>query len=130
MNTSKDQSDNTMNAQEGTALPIRRSKAGTAARIITGLFVSFLATGIYLPPHVHLPVPKLLIIWLGGAFLGYIGVRLGDAVRRVARPDVIVTPGRVSDALWARICWGIGPQIVGLYLGAVTGTSILVDWLA
>ncbi|WP_201446483.1 hypothetical protein [Burkholderia gladioli] len=130
MNTSKDQSDNTMNTRERTALPIRRNKAGTAAWIIIGLFVAFLATGIYLPPQVHLTVPKLLIIWLGGAFLGYIGVRLGDAVRRVARPDVIVTPGRVSDALWARICWGIGPQIVGLYLGAVTGTSILVDWLA
>ncbi|MGS1019424.1 hypothetical protein [Burkholderia glumae] len=129
MNTSKDQSDDAMNTQERIALPIRRHKAGTAAWIIIGLFVAFLATGIYLPPQVHLSVLKLLVIWLGGAFLGYIGVRLGDAVRRVARPDVIVTPGRVSDALWARICWGIGPQIVGLYLGAVTGTSILVGWL-
>ncbi|TGP44890.1 hypothetical protein EN871_09930 [bacterium M00.F.Ca.ET.228.01.1.1] len=113
-----------------TAGPRQRSRLATALWIVLALVIALVATGIYLPPHVHLSVPKLLAIWLGGAFLGYIGVRIGDGVRRIARPDVIVTTGGVSDALWARICWGIGPQIAGLYLGAVTGTSILVGWLA
>ncbi|MGP3659705.1 hypothetical protein ACTU9R_22285 [Burkholderia gladioli] len=128
MNTSADQT--SVQAAEATPGRPRKSRVAKVIWLVLALLIAFLATGIYLPPHIHLSVPKFFAIWLGGTLLGYVGVRLGDAVRRVARPDVIVTPGRVSDALWARICWGIGPQIVGLYLGAVTGTSILVGWLA
>ncbi|MCI3206415.1 hypothetical protein DBA20_15755 [Pandoraea capi] len=67
---------------------------------------------------------------MAGSVLGYIGVRLGDGVRRVMQPDVLVTSARISEAMWTRICWAIGPQTVGLYLGAVTGTSILADWIS
>jgi len=107
-------------------------KGSGVARVvwaILSLFVALLATGVYLPPHTHLAVFALLLIWWGGALLGYLGARLGDAVRRIARPNVIMTTDGVSDALWARICWGIGPQTVGLFLGSVTGTSILVGWV-
>lgn len=110
--------------------PRKGSRVGKIVWVILALFVAFLATGVYLPPHVHLSVPKLLAIWLGGTVLGYVGVRLGDAVRRIAKPDVIVTAGGISDALWARICWSIGPQSIGLFLGSVAGTSILAGWIA
>ncbi|TGT16751.1 hypothetical protein EN817_32220, partial [Mesorhizobium sp. M3A.F.Ca.ET.174.01.1.1] len=67
-----------------TAGPRQRSRLATALWIVLALVIALVATGIYLPPHVHLSVPKLLAIWLGGAFLGYIGVRIGDGVRRIA----------------------------------------------
>ncbi|WP_124597037.1 hypothetical protein [Burkholderia stagnalis] len=108
---------------------VRRSRLGTAIWIVVALVVAFFAVTVYLPPHAHLMPIKLFFLWFAGTLLGYIGVRLGDAVRRIAKPDVLVVSGGVSDALWARICWAIGPQIVGLYLGAVTGTSILVGWI-
>lgn len=108
----------------------KRSRLGTATWIITALFVAFLAVAVYMPLHAHHAIAKFLFLWLGGAWLGYIGVRLGDGVRRIFRPDIIVTSGGISDAIWARMCWAVGPQCVGLFLGAVTGTSILVGWIS
>jgi hypothetical protein len=108
----------------------RRSRIAKTVWFMLALLVAFIATGIYIPPHVHLSVARLLAIWLGDALLGYVGVQLGDAVRRIARPDIIVATGGVSNALWARICQCIGPRIVSLYLGAVAGTSILAGGIA
>lgn len=107
-----------------------RSRLGTVIWIVVALVVAFFAVAVYVPPHSHLMPLKFLCLWFTGTLLGYIGVRLGDAVRRIAKPDVLIVSGGVADALWARLCWGVGPQIVGLYVGAVTGTSILVGWFA
>lgn len=130
MNTSGDQTGSATTTQAQTATPTRRSKLGTAAWIIVALFVALLATGVYMPQHPSHPALKFLFLWFGGAWLGYIGVRLGDGVRKIFRPDIIVTTGGISDAIWARMCWAIGPQCVGLFLGAVTGTSILAGWIS
>ncbi|NTZ07000.1 hypothetical protein [Burkholderia metallica] len=129
MNTSGDQTGSATTTQAQIASPIRRSKLGTAAWIIVALFVALLATGVYIPQHPSHPALKFLFLWFGGAWLGYIGVRLGDGVRKIFRPDIIVTSGGVSDAIWARMCWAVGPQCVGLFLGAVTGISILAGWI-
>ncbi|WP_143028339.1 hypothetical protein [Burkholderia orbicola] len=124
-------SDTNVSATTPAAIPvIRRSKLGTAAWIIVALFIALLATGVYMPQHPSHPALKFLFLWFGGAWLGYIGVRLGDGVRKIFRPDIIVTSGGISDAIWARMCWAIGPQCVGLFLGAVTGTSILAGWIS
>ena len=109
---------------------VRRSRLATAIWIVVALVVAFFAVAVYLPPHAHLMPLKFFFLWFSGTFLGYIGVRLGDAVRRIVKPDVLIVSRGVSNAIWARICWGIGPQIVGMYLGAVTGTSILAGWIA
>lgn len=108
----------------------RRSRLGTAIWIVVALVVAFFAVAVYLPPHAYLMPLKFFFLWFAGTSLGYIGVRLGDAVRRIVKPDVLIVSGGVSDAIWARICWGIGPQIVGMYLGAVTGASILAGWIS
>jgi hypothetical protein len=112
-----------------TRTPRKKNRIGTMLWTIVALFVAFLAAGVYTPQHSHLAISTFLTVWLGGAFLGLLGARIGNAILRIARPDVIVTSGGISDVLWVRICWSIGPQLVGLYLGAVSGTSILVGWV-
>lgn len=119
-------------APEAEARPspaIRRSRLGTVVWVVLAFAAAFIATGVYLPQHSHLLAVKFFFLWFGGTLLGYIGVRVGDAVRRIARPDVIVVAGGVSDALWARMWWAVGPQIAGLYFGSVVATSLLADWL-
>ncbi|WP_144030079.1 hypothetical protein [Burkholderia sp. AU16741] len=124
-------SDTNASAATPAANPIaKRSRLGTATWIIGALFIALLATGVYMPQHPSHPALKFLFLWFGGAWLGYIGVRLGDGVRKIFRPDILVTSGGISDAIWTRMCWAIGPQCVGLFLGAVTGTSILAGWIS
>ncbi|WP_186190527.1 hypothetical protein [Burkholderia gladioli] len=119
---------NALAATPETTPAVRRSRLGTAIWIVVALIVEFFAVVVYMSPHAHLMPLKFFLLWFSGTFLGYVGVRLGDAVRRIAKPDILVVSGGISDALWVRICWSIGPQIVGLYVGAVGGTSILVGW--
>ncbi|MDN4574795.1 hypothetical protein DBB29_19520 [Pandoraea cepalis] len=117
-------------APSSTPTEAKRSRLGTVIWVALAIIVAFFAVGVYLPPHAHRMAVKFLFLWPVGACLGYLGVRVGDAVRRIFKPDVIIVRGGISDAIWARICWAIGPQIVGLYLGAVTGTSIVAGWTA
>ncbi|WP_186142100.1 hypothetical protein [Burkholderia gladioli] len=130
MSSPGEQADTPAAASSQTIPATRRSRLGTVTWVVVALIVAFFAVAVYLPQHSRLMALKFLFLWLAGTFLGYIGVRLGDAVRRIVKPDIFVVSGGVSDAIGARICWGIGPQIVGLYLGAVTGTSILAGWIA
>ncbi|VVE51843.1 hypothetical protein [Pandoraea anhela] len=117
-------------SQEPASTQPRRNRTARWIWAIVCAVVAFFAVSVYLSPKSHAFPLKYLCLWIAGSILGYIGVRLGDGVRRIMQPDVLVTSARVSDAIWTRICWAIGPQIVGLYLGTVVGTSILVDWIA
>jgi len=82
MSTSENQTSKAAVVMEPTSLPTKKNRIGTLLWTIIALFVAFIAVGEYMPPH-HLGAFKFLFTWFGGAFLGFVGVRIGDAVRRM-----------------------------------------------
>lgn len=61
-----------------------------------------------------------------GTIGGYLGVSIGDSIRRFAMPDVVITDGRVSSQVKTKLFWMVGPQLIGLGLGVAIGTAIVL----
>ncbi|MEW6344834.1 MAG: hypothetical protein RXR20_05015 [Paraburkholderia sp.] len=110
--------------------PARKSRLGAVLWAIIALLISFMATGADMPPHTQHLALKFVFVWIAGALLGVVGVRIGNALRRAAKPDIIITSGGLQGMLGAKIFWSVGPQIVGLLIGTVVGCSILMGWVA
>ena len=110
--------------------PVRKSRLGTALWAIIALLISFVATAADMPPHTQHLALKFVFVWIAGALLGVVGVRIGNALRRAAKPDIIITSGGLQGMLMVRIFWSIGPQAVGLLIGTVVGCSTLMGWAA
>ncbi len=118
----------TTNNQANT--PVRKNRLGTALWTIVALLISFMATGVDMPPHTQHLAIKFVFVWIAGALLGIFGVRIGNALRRAAKPDIIITSGGLQGMLGAKIFWSVGPQTVGLLIGTVVGCSTLMGWVA
>ena len=52
--------------------------------------------------------------------------RLGDALRRFARPSAFFTQGGFFSLIWIRVFWAIGPQVVGLVIGVFVGVALVL----
>ncbi|WP_175771975.1 hypothetical protein [Paraburkholderia phenazinium] len=117
-------SNNTVNT------PARKSRLGTALWTIVAILISFMVTAANMPQHTQHLALKFVFVWIAGALLGVIGVRIGNALRRAAKPDTIITSGGLQGMFMARIFWSIGPQSVGLLIGTVVGCSTLMGWVA
>ena len=62
-------------------------------------------------------------------FIGsYIGALIGDFLRRLALPDSFFTSGDMIDILKTKLFWAIGPQVVGIFIGGIVGTSIILSF--
>jgi len=61
-----------------------------------------------------------------GVAFGTAGGLAGDGIRRFTKPDFIITDGKVSSQLWAKIFWSIGPQTIGAGIGALVGMAIVI----
>ena len=109
--------------------PARKSHLGALLWAIIAILISFMATGADMPQHTQHLALKFFFVWIAGALLGVAGVRIGNALRRAAKPDIIISGG-LQGMLGAKIFWSIGPQTVGLLVGTVVGCSILMDWVA
>lgn len=48
---------------------------------------------------------------------GFIGVLLGDLIRRFAIPDMVFTTGGFFQLLKTRLFWMCGPQLIGMTIG-------------
>ena len=68
---------------------------------------------------------KLIAIIVGSAF-GIIGAALGDAIRKFAQPDAVITSGGMFQLIWVKVFWKIGPQVIGLGVGVVLGCSLVL----
>ncbi|WP_406867162.1 hypothetical protein [Paraburkholderia fungorum] len=118
----------TSNNQANT--PVRKSRLGAVLWMITALLISFMATGANMPPHTQHLALKFFFVWIAGTLLGIVGVRISNALRRAAKPDIIITSGGLQGMLGAKIFWSVGPQTVGLLIGTVVGCSTLMGWVA
>ncbi|MDZ4194262.1 MAG: hypothetical protein U1D65_19935 [Pseudomonas sp.] len=61
-----------------------------------------------------------------GSVLGLIGALLGDAIRKFAHPDAVFTNGGLFQLVWIKVFWLLGPQLIGLVLGAFLGISLVL----
>ncbi|WP_175772008.1 hypothetical protein [Paraburkholderia phenazinium] len=110
--------------------PARKSRLGAVLWTIIAILISFMATAANMPSHTRHLALKFVFVWIAGALLGVVGVRIGNALRRAAKPDIIITSGGLQGTLGARIFWGVGPQTVGLLIGTVVGCSTLMGWVS
>lgn len=62
---------------------------------------------------------------LAGTVLGVGGALLGDAIRRFAHPDAVLTNGGIMQLLWIKVFWAVGPQIIGLVVGSALGIGLV-----
>lgn len=61
-----------------------------------------------------------------GSVLGIIGGLVGDCIRKIALPDGYITSGGIFSILKIKLFWAIGPQVVGVCIGAVVGTALVI----
>lgn len=67
-----------------------------------------------------------LFAFILGSILGLMGAMIGDAIRKFALPDLFVTNGGIGAIIWSRVFWGIGPQVIGLFIGAALGIGMIL----
>jgi hypothetical protein len=100
--------------------PVRKNRLGAVLWTIIAILISFMATAANMPQHTqHLALK-----------FDYVGVRIGNVIRRAAKPDIIITSAGLQGMLGAKIFWSVGPQTVGLLIGTVVGCSTLMGWVA
>lgn len=63
---------------------------------------------------------------IASTVLALAGALIGDAIRRFARPDAIFTSGGIGSLIWNKVFWMIGPQVVGLFIGAAVGIQFVL----
>ena len=68
-----------------------------------------------------------LVAIVVGAVLGLVGAVLGDAIRKFAQPDAVLTSGGMLQLIWVKVFWKVGPQVIGLVLGVALGTSLVLN---
>lgn len=100
------------------------------------LILSFVITvavalfcGFVIKTPEHRPDPGTGLRLLAGIVAiptGFIGLLIGDFLRRAVMPDAIFTTGGFFGLLKARLFWGIGPQAIGLFIGVAIGASIVL----
>lgn len=63
---------------------------------------------------------------LSGTFFAFIGAMIGDAIRRFTQPDAFFTSGGMGSILKTKLFWMLGPQFIGLFIGAAVGLAIVL----
>jgi hypothetical protein len=68
---------------------------------------------------------KFLAVIVGSVF-GWVGALIGDAIRKFAHPDAVLTQGGMFHLIGIKLFWLCGPQLVGLGLGVALGCSLVL----
>jgi MFS-type transporter involved in bile tolerance (Atg22 family) len=63
---------------------------------------------------------------LAGAALGTVFAVIGDAFRRYAHPDVVITNGGFFSLIGTKLFWQVGPQLIGLFSGVFLGVTLVL----
>lgn len=95
---------------------------------VFAVIFAFAGAFVYAVPHGK-PVPSHGLRLLAGFVAiptSFLGVWIADALRRFVTPDTIITGGGFFDLLKARLFWALGPQAIGLFVGAGIGLSLVL----
>jgi hypothetical protein len=93
---------------------------GIAALIISVIVLTFNTSPLVLGAGFFAKAFGIVL----GTVLGTLGALLGDALRRFVMPSFTFTSGGFFSLLLIRIFWLVGPQMIGLLLGAIFGVSL------
>ncbi|MGE0429381.1 MAG: hypothetical protein AB7P11_15365 [Hydrogenophaga sp.] len=97
------------------------------AVVCTGIVA--VATGVAIfSPKVQLGFFGYIALFVSGSIFTTIGALAGDALRRLAMPDLYVTRG-FTDSIKKRIFWAIGPQAIGWFLGTIATNGFMQNYL-
>jgi hypothetical protein len=110
---------------EGSELPSAQSPAviwGGIALIVAIVFCTFNSSAMVLGAGFF---AKLLAVIVGTVF-GGAGALIGDAVRKFAQPDAVLTSGGLFQLVWLKLFWKIGPQTIGLLIGVILGCALVL----
>jgi hypothetical protein len=69
-----------------------------------------------------------IFIFIFATIFSFVGILIGDAVRKIAIPDSIFTTGGIFAILKQKLFWFIGPQLVGALIGGSIGSAI-IRWI-
>lgn len=95
---------------------------GIAAIVLSILGVTFNNSAMVLGAGFFMKFLAVVV----GSVLGLIGALLGDAIRKFAHPDAVFTNGGLFQLIWIKVFWLLGPQLIGLVLGAFLGISLVL----
>jgi hypothetical protein len=95
---------------------------GIAALVIATLGCTFNNSPMVLRAGIFAKLFAVIV----GTGLGLLGALIGDAIRRFAQPDFILTNGGMASLIWIRIFWKIGPQAIGLFVGVAIGCAMVL----
>ena len=65
-------------------------------------------------------------VFFGGMICGSIGMSIGNAIRKFAKPDFLITNGGISDIIRLKLFWMYGPSAIGGVIGWVLGVHLLL----
>ena len=84
--------------------------------VLTVVF-SFLFCFITAPNGHDFSFGRRLFASIASIPTGFIGVLLGDLIRRLAIPDIVLIRGGLFQLLKTRLFWMCGPQLIGMVIG-------------
>lgn len=96
---------------------------GVAAAVLAILSVTFNSSPLVLGAGWFAKCMAALV----GALLGWVGALAGDAIRKFAHPDAVFTNGGMLRLIWIKIFWALGPQVIGLCLGVLSGCAMVLS---
>lgn len=79
-------------------------------------------------PKVQLGFFGYIALFVSGSIFTTIGALVGNALRRLAMPDLYFTRG-FADSIKKRIFWAIGPQAIGWFLGTIATNGFMQNYL-
>lgn len=102
----------------------------TAIAGVAAFAISFIIGAITVPdingiPDIFLASLNIIVAVMGGTTGGLLGCIIGNALRKLAIPDMVFGDG-MMDLLKARLFWALGPQFAGAFIGALIGSIVPV----
>lgn len=114
----------TTDNQPGAATPL--SKAIVLWGLVAFLFALFSITHNTAHAVVAAGFLAKSVAVIVGTLAGWIGALIGNALRNFAQPDSVYTSGGFFHLIWIKIFWLLGPQTIGLVLGALMGCGLVL----
>lgn len=85
--------------------------------LVLTIVISFAFCFITTPNGVDFGFGRRLFASIASIPTGFIGVLLGDLIRRLVIPDMVFTTGGFFQLLKTRLFWMCGPQMIGMVIG-------------
>lgn len=91
--------------------------------ICLGIFVVLTGMAVF-SSQIYLGFFGYLAMLIVGTATTTVGVVIGDAIRRLAKPDLVFAADGV-DLLRKKVFWLVGPQAIGWFVGYIAFKGVM-----